>query len=340
LAVRDFGSGRDVTHTLVLLHGLCLSQDSWTTQIRYLMRRFGHRIRVISYDHRGHGGSSGAPIQTYKIDRLGADLAEVLAALDITGPLTLAGHSMGGMAALAYLARPTLERPIQPDGLVLIATAAGKLAERGLGRLLATPATAMLCELASFTPSAAAKLLMHALARPLCVALNTLGGHSPVERQILTGIVANCLARTPLNTAIGFLPGLRDYDTYHALPSISARTVVVSGGTDILIPTTHALDLETAIAGAMHLHLPTGGHMLLEEAPQLVYEAINLTIGRSQPTTRTPSVGQKTCVSRAPRARCAATHPPGDRNPIGLTGRAQHTATHSVMSTIPGPSGR
>src|SRR5262245_12497467 len=73
LAVRDYVSDRDVTHTLVLLHGLCLSQDSWTTQIRYVIHRFGHAIRVISYDHRGHGDSSGARLETYSIDRLGAD---------------------------------------------------------------------------------------------------------------------------------------------------------------------------------------------------------------------------------------------------------------------------
>ena len=33
------------------------------------------------------------------------DLAEIVTALRISGPLTMAGHSMGGMAALSYLAR-------------------------------------------------------------------------------------------------------------------------------------------------------------------------------------------------------------------------------------------
>ena len=48
---------------------------------------------------------------------------------------------MGGMTALAYLGRPAEDRPVEPDGLVLVATAAGRLSERGLGRLLATRAT-------------------------------------------------------------------------------------------------------------------------------------------------------------------------------------------------------
>jgi pimeloyl-ACP methyl ester carboxylesterase len=78
-------------------------------------------------------------MNSYRIDQLADDLAQVLIALDVTGPLTLVGHSMGAMTALAYLGRPAAERPVEPHGLVLVATAAGKLAERGLGRLLATP---------------------------------------------------------------------------------------------------------------------------------------------------------------------------------------------------------
>lgn len=141
LAVRDYGSAGAASHTLVLLHGLCLTKSSWALQIRELRHRWGHRLRIITYDHRGHGASTGGEMGTYQIDRLAADLAEVLTVLRVRGPLSLAGHSMGGMTALAYFARPTGDRPVEPQGLVLIASAAGRLAERGLGRLLATPAT-------------------------------------------------------------------------------------------------------------------------------------------------------------------------------------------------------
>ncbi len=140
LSVRDQGP-IDAEATVVLLHGLCLEQGSWASQIRHLTRRWGARIRIISYDHRGHGSSDTAPTNTYVIEQLAADLADVLAALDVTGPLTLVGHSMGGMVALAYLGRPPADRPVEPHGVVLVATAAGRLAERGVARLLASPAT-------------------------------------------------------------------------------------------------------------------------------------------------------------------------------------------------------
>ncbi|WNG94525.1 hypothetical protein [Mycobacterium sp. ITM-2016-00318] len=43
-----------------------------------LRRRYGTRIRIVTYDHRGHGGSSAAPMPTYLIEQLAADLATVL----------------------------------------------------------------------------------------------------------------------------------------------------------------------------------------------------------------------------------------------------------------------
>ena len=100
LAVCDTGP-RSAEHTVVFLHGLCLNQTSWEPQITYLLRRYGRSVRVISYDHRGHGRSAAAPMNSYRIDQLADDLAQVLTALAVTGPLTLVGHSMGGMTALA-----------------------------------------------------------------------------------------------------------------------------------------------------------------------------------------------------------------------------------------------
>jgi pimeloyl-ACP methyl ester carboxylesterase len=49
-------------HTVVLLHGLCLAKATWAIQFRQLIRRSGDTVRIIAYDHRGHGESSGAPI--------------------------------------------------------------------------------------------------------------------------------------------------------------------------------------------------------------------------------------------------------------------------------------
>jgi pimeloyl-ACP methyl ester carboxylesterase len=294
LAVCDTGPGT-AEHTVVFLHGLCLNQTSWERQITCLLRRYGKSVRVISYDHRGHGRSAAAPMRTYRIDQLADDLAQVLTALDVTGPLTLVGHSMGAMTALAYLGRPAAERPIEPQGLVLVATAAGELAERGLGRLLATPAPAALVGLIKHTPEHA----MRALVRPVCATLRR--GHEHPHRATLAATVVAALTTTPVATAVGFLPSLRAYNQYATLASIHARTVVISGGADPLTPPSHAADLTTAIRGAEHVHVPYAGHMLPEQAPQVVNDAIRRTIAPATSTRTCPRSPHRLCCCGAGR---------------------------------------
>jgi pimeloyl-ACP methyl ester carboxylesterase len=271
LAVCDNGP-RTAEHTVVFLHGLCLNQMSWKPQISYLLRRYGRSVRVISYDHRGHGRSAAAPMNTYRIDQLADDLAQLLTALEVTGPLTLVGHSMGGMTALAYLARPVAERPVEPHGLILVATAAGKLATRGLARLLATPAPAALVGLIEHTPPYA----LHALVWPVRATLNRWRGHG--RSATLAAVTAAALTTTPVATSVGFLPSLRAYDHYTTLASIRARTVVISGGLDPLTPPSHAVDLSAGIRGAEHVHVRYAGHMLPQQVPHVINDAIRRTI--------------------------------------------------------------
>ncbi|MDH6245570.1 alpha/beta hydrolase [Mycobacterium sp. OTB74] len=277
LSVREYGS-RDPAHTVVLLHGLCLAKGSWTIPIDHLLHQYGDSIRIISYDHRGHGDSAAAPMHTYHIDRLAADLADLLAALGVAGPLTLAGHSMGGMVALAYLGRPADQRPVQPDGLILVATAAGKLTGRGLGRLLATPATDVLYELARHVPRAAERAF-RALARPACGVLVRIGGYGTASWDVRVAMSVATINATPVATKAGFLRALRDYDQYQTLSSITAATVVISGGADRLTPPSHAHDLAVGIPGAVRVHRPAASHMLLDEAPHEISNAIVDVIG-------------------------------------------------------------
>ncbi|MCV7169068.1 alpha/beta hydrolase [Mycobacterium manitobense] len=292
LAVRDQGPA-DAQATVVLLHGLCLDRDSWTGQIDHLTRQWGDRLRIISYDHRGHGRSDSAPKRTYTVTQLAEDLAGVLTALRVTGPLTLAGHSMGGMVALAYLGRPPADRPVEPTGLVLAATAAGRLTERGVARLLANPATNILCGLAALTPHRAISVL----SKPLYAAL-ALRCDADARSTLSRLFAETSAAATTLDTAVGFLPGLRSFDQLSTLGSIRAETVVLSGGADLLTPPSHAHEMTEAIPGATHVHLPDAGHMLLDEAPQTVTDAISRTFATRtavgpRPTTVNHVLGQR-----------------------------------------------
>jgi pimeloyl-ACP methyl ester carboxylesterase len=282
LAVRDQGP-IDAEATVVLLHGLCLEKGSWAGQIRDLTRQWGDRIRIISYDHRGHGRSDTAPTSTYVFEHLAADLVDVLAALDVTGPLTLVGHSMGGMVALAYLGRPPADRPVEPHGVVLVATAAGRLAEHGVARLLASPATDVLCKLAARVPQRAVRLLTKPVRATLALQVGD------YARATFTTLFDTALAAASLTTAVGFLPSLRSYDQYATLASIRARTTIISGGADLLTPPSHSRDLAAAIPGATHVHIPTAGHMLPHEASHEVTDAISRTIATGIGTDPAPA---------------------------------------------------
>ncbi|OBJ35280.1 hypothetical protein A5621_17315 [Mycobacterium colombiense] len=248
-----------------------------------LIRRWGNDIRIISYDHRGHGESGNASMHTYRIGRLADDLAELLVALGVTGALTLVGHSMGGMTALAYLRRPAGKRPVEPESLVLVATAAGNLASHGLGRLLSTPATTMLYHLVHRMPRAGTDEVVQFLARPVCAALTRFGGYGEAAPKSLVTMSAAAVNATPSTTKVGFLRGLKEYDCSTTLSSITAKTTIISGGADKLTPMWHARELADGIPGATLIHRPTAGHTLLHEIPQVVTGAISSAIADTSP---------------------------------------------------------
>jgi pimeloyl-ACP methyl ester carboxylesterase len=294
LSVRDWGS-HAAGHTVVLLHGFCLNKESWNIQMRQLIRRWGNDIRIISYDHRGHGDSGDAAMHTYRIDRLADDLAELLVVLDVTGPLTLVGHSMGGMTALAYLGRPATKRPVEPESLVLVATAAGNLGSHGLGRLLSTPVTSLLYHLVNHMPHAGTDEVVQFLARPVCAAVTRHSGYGEAAPKSLVAASAATINATPSTTKVGFLPGLRNYNCSQTLSSITAKTTIISGGADKLTPMCHARELADGIPGATLIHQPTAGHTLLHEIPQVVTGAISSAIaaGRRVLAQTSPAEGKE-----------------------------------------------
>jgi len=101
--------------TLVLLHGWMGSGGlNWCRVFEPLGREF----RVLAPDFRGHGRGMRARA-VFRLDDCAEDLAALLDALS-TGPVVLAGYSMGGAVA-QLLAR---QRPELVAGLVLCATAA------------------------------------------------------------------------------------------------------------------------------------------------------------------------------------------------------------------------
>jgi pimeloyl-ACP methyl ester carboxylesterase len=88
--------------TLVLLHGLMGSRESWYTS--GYVDALAHDCRLVLVDMRGHGASEGPPDPAaYAYANLAADIAAVVEQ-ECTTPPTLWGYSAGGGLAMACAA--------------------------------------------------------------------------------------------------------------------------------------------------------------------------------------------------------------------------------------------
>ncbi|MQA83180.1 MAG: alpha/beta fold hydrolase [Streptosporangiales bacterium] len=123
----------DAPLSVVLLHGWTLDRRVWQLQVRDLPDRLGAPVRLVTYDHRGHGRSGATPRDRMTIAQLGDDLGAVLRTAAPAGPVVLAGHSIGGMAIMALAERhPALFAELVA-GVAFVNTSSGGLADVNLG---------------------------------------------------------------------------------------------------------------------------------------------------------------------------------------------------------------
>jgi non-heme chloroperoxidase len=93
---KDWGSGQPI----VFHHGWPLSADDWDNQMLFFLDK---GYRVIAHDRRGHGRSTQTDTGN-DMDTYAADVAELVAALDLKDAIHI-GHSTGGGEVTRYVAR-------------------------------------------------------------------------------------------------------------------------------------------------------------------------------------------------------------------------------------------
>lgn len=95
---KDWGP-RDAA-VIMFHHGWPLSADDWDNQMMFFL---GEGYRVVAHDRRGHGRSSQTD-NGNEMDTYAADVAELVAALDLHDVVHI-GHSTGGGEVARYVAR-------------------------------------------------------------------------------------------------------------------------------------------------------------------------------------------------------------------------------------------
>jgi pimeloyl-ACP methyl ester carboxylesterase len=275
LAVRTDGP-EDAAVTLVLAHGWTLDAGAWEPHALELAAE--GRIRVVRYDQRGHGGSTGGSARPWSIDLLGEDLARVIEETAPSGPLVLGGHSMGGMTVMALAAaRPELFAE-RVAGVLLTGTSAGQLDPRGRkGAPLRLRALGHL-ESAFFgycsrTAERSERIRTRlpgpdGRVNPFLVK-RYLYGPKAAREAVLAG--ARMIHACPMTAVADWFPALMLHDKAGALGALRGVPVqIVVGTLDRLTPVAHSRRLVEELPDAQLEIEPGCGHMLLLERPEAV----------------------------------------------------------------------
>jgi pimeloyl-ACP methyl ester carboxylesterase len=301
----------DAPVAVVLSHGWTCSTRSWHHQFEGLPRLLGESaVRVVAYDHRGHGKSEAAPVGSTRIEQLAEDLVAVLDAVVPSGPVVYAGHSMGGMTLMALAdQRPELfdERIA---AVALVSTSSGQIASRPFGLPARFDATALRMapramnlagqrlerraqrtaqaqQTARAQPTAQVEWAARAERATVGAAWAEWAGarlrRSVVRRTVFgknvdpaeVDILTADLAATPGRSLSGFFEALTQHDLGHALKVFDGIPVEIMHGTrDRLLPPRHGNRLAQLLPSARLWMYPGAGHMLMQERPRDVTQRL------------------------------------------------------------------
>ncbi len=244
LYYQEFGAGEP----LVLIPGMGGTVESWQAQIRHFQRRY----RVISLDNRGAGRSSMPP-GPYTMDQMAADLAGLLDALQIAGPVRLVGASLGGIIAQCFIHH----YPQRVRQLVLVCTGVSGGDPRvtfpslGVVQKLAFPGT---------TPQQRLQTLFSIFYHP-----RYLASHPEVFAEAAQ-LYARIGAQPPHATKAQLQAAQDSRPYYKWLANIAVPVLIMHGEDDQVWPVRNAHTLQKGIGAQAQLALfPEAGHVLFQE---------------------------------------------------------------------------
>jgi pimeloyl-ACP methyl ester carboxylesterase len=199
----------------------------------------------------GYGDSEEAPEIREMLD-FTLHTWDVVDALGLKDPI-LVGHSMGGMIAAEMAA----VQPHDVSRLALIAPAGLWDDDHPIADLFST------------LPYELPELLFHDAAAG--AAMLTAGRNVEDPNFLQTYLVANA---RQLGMAGRILFPIPERGLAQRLYRIRARTVIVWGDSDKLIPPSYAHAFKKGVEGSQLISIPEAGHMVVAEKPEAVAQAV------------------------------------------------------------------
>ncbi len=231
---------------LVLIHGFTFSLESFDAWADALDDDF----RVIRYDLLGHGLTGPDPQSRYAPAERAAFLGELLDVLDIERA-SIAGNSLGGLVAWRFAA---LE-PNRVERLILIDAGA-----YSINNVTDTP----VCP----PPSQVEASLRTGTLAVARFYLELVYANDDLVNDERAQEVSDMMRRAGNGQA--FVDHICEFvlpDPEPDLENVTAPTLILWGGQDILIPSAHAAQLEAAIPNAEAVVFDALGHAPQEEDP-------------------------------------------------------------------------
>lgn len=271
LNVTEWGAvGADLT--VVLTHGWTLSARVWEDVAASLVGA-DPAVRVVAYDHRGHGDSARVP--TASIEQLADDLATVVAEVVPHGPIVFGGHSLGGMTLMALAQRHPGVVEVRTAGVAFVATSAGDL----LGAVRKIPGIDSLMKAALVV---AARLKIPS--KPLFIARQgargAFGKH-PRRHDLNRAVLQAAQSDPRVVAALG--RSILQHHRYHALEAFRDLDVVVMAGTrDPLTSPIHARRIADQLPDSEVVIFRGAGHFLPYERREAVAAQLLSLTGKAR----------------------------------------------------------
>jgi pimeloyl-ACP methyl ester carboxylesterase len=250
----------DARAVLVLAHGYTQASRLWSGTVRDLLQAHDD-LRVVVYDHRGHGRSGRTTQEAANLEQLGRDLHRVVRETAGDLPVVLAGHSMGGMTLMALAEQHPELFEHQVVGAAFVGTSSGGLDAVGWG--LPRPVVPVFKRLLPIANEQAYKAELKGRARRQIAwfesFVNFAAGADPSDVQDVLEVQKACSAET----MHFFLATFSEHDRAEALAAIAhVPALVVVGEEDRLCPVSHSRAIADALPQAELVLFPGAGHMV------------------------------------------------------------------------------